>query len=888
MAMRQRRARLLGAVVVILTALGSLAASQTRAPVAPLAAPPRLTFTASDYEIVTMGGSGSVLTTIDGPLADTVVSASLTGGADVTIFSLPTPPCKAGGSGQSCLLEPPLPVLANLVVFCAPGDVGVRHVATLTVTGSGSSGDVGVTTIGCLANGGSGSGGLDAGLDAPIDSGGSGSDGGLDAPPDAGITGTILIASAPAPIVSTIHVPASVPMTVSALGGHDLLERVTVFDLVGGSDAALFSFSDARCTGGGGSACDFIAPPLLPSTTLDVFCTPPDLGTHTATLVVTGANPSGSDSATTMVSCQGTSPPQMPTISVSPDTLEITAAVGSSTAGATIATDTATGGIPLSISSALVSGPEFAASDCVSSPCSVPAGSNTPLHVTFAPTVWGDLDARLVLTTNDAAHPTVTVTVHGHGSGAELTSDHAAIAFGTLPRGQSSTVSVTLHDDGNIPVTTTIPPGSAPFTTSTGTVALMAGSNGTFDVTCGSDTASSSAASQTLTLHTPGAYVGSTRDVALTCEVADTNLRVDPTSFDFGEVRIGATLPARTLTITNPGPASVTIDSVALVRDAVGLTLTSPPAARTLAPTEALTVERALATDQPSDLDAPPEAIRIDITEGARTSHLELPVTGKVVEASSSLAPNVLDLGAACVGRPLTGTAVLTNTGTATLHVSPPTATGDFSVAFVDPVNYPAGGASLAPHGDARASVTATTTAEGAYDGTLSWADDASGTQSIAVRARYVQTGTAVSPLALAFGTSHIGISATPHLITLANCGDAPVAVGIGDVNAVEGSRSAWRVSPGGNVPIPAHGETTVEVTFAPQYPGSYNASLQLVVDGQQAAIQLSGFADGAAPRRTFYGCGCQSGAGGSPAGGWPIAAALGLLVIGRRRRGSS
>ena len=93
-------------------------------------------------------------------------------------------------------------------------------------------------------------------------------------------------------------------------------------------------------------------------------------------------------------------------------------------------------------------------------------------------------------------------------------------------------------------------------------------------------------------------------------------------------------------------------------------------------------------------------------------------------------------------------------------------------------------------------------------------------------------------------------------------------------------------MSPFGPQTLPPHGSgLTLAVTFSPLYPDHYNASLQLVVDGAPAAVQLDGNGSGTANDRTFYGCGCEG--GGSPERSLPLAGAV-LALIVRRRRGSS
>ncbi len=74
----------------------------------------------------------------------------------------------------------------------------------------------------------------------------------------------------------------------------------------------------------------------------------------------------------------------------------------------------------------------------------------------------------------------------------------------------------------------------------------------------------------------------------------------------------------------------------------------------------------------------------------------------------------------------------------------------------------------------------------------------------------------------------------------------------------------------------------TVDVTFAPAQGGHYDAELPITTGANTTLVELTGDASGslAQDATDFYACGCR---GGTPVQGWPLIAAV--LVVVRRRR---
>ncbi len=528
------------------------------------------------------------------------------------------------------------------------------------------------------------------------------------------------------------------------------------------------------------------------------------------------------------------------------------------------------------------SGPHWSASSCTpASPCSIAPASSTFVTVTFAPAAHGDKSTTMQIASNDPASPAF-VSLMGVGTGGVMVVTSPAgppydLDLGTIPRGQMFSRTVTIANSGNAGITAQITGATAPYSVMPASD-FITSSPKSFTVTCQSSTASANN-DQTLSI-TSDAYVGSPQSLAVHCTIADTLVQVTPSSFDFGEVRIGS--PARTLavTVTNPmtAPAPAHVVSLGLRDPRDGLSLVPPSTDVVLQPGDAASATLQLTTAMDSDLAGEFLDIHVD---GAM---LALPVTGKVVTPHSRVVPGELDLGTACVGTQVAGTVMLINDGTATLGVDPPQLDGSFLASSPPGTTYPL---ALSPMNAIAASVSPAMSATGPIEGLLTWRDDSPSEFHIPVKLDYVSSGTALSPAALDFGTVAVDAAAFPQHITLENCDLAPSKITIKAINTKQGAVGAWVLEPrlGYDKMLAAHEKQAITVTFRPPARGRYEANLEIVTDAGPRTIHLSGDATGRDFDETsFYACACSG--PGAPSRGWPIA--LALVAIVRRRRAPS
>lgn len=525
-------------------------------------------------------------------------------------------------------------------------------------------------------------------------------------------------------------------------------------------------------------------------------------------------------------------------------------------------------------------------SNCTTaSPCTLPSfGSQIFVTVTFRPMAHDDKSTMAQVASSQT--PAQYVDLRGIGLGGvmaitnpPLTDDDYHLDLGTIPRGQMTSAPITIRNTGNAPLTATVTGASTPYTVMPASpTAVGPGLTQDFTVTCGSDTASPSN-DQTLDV-TSDAYAGGSQQVTVHCAIANTLVQVDPLAFDFGELRTNGGPQTRmfTASVTNPATsaAPARLHSMRLRESRTGLTLAPANTDTTLAVGQTATAVLALENSTDTDLAGQFLDIHVD------GEMLALPVTGKVVTASSRVAPVELDLGTACTGTEVSGNVMLINDGTATLQVEAP----QLDHSFV--ASSPGTPAQLPPSMSVTATVSPEMNATGAISGVLTWHDDVPTDHAIPITLEYVVSGTALSPRGLDFGSVEVDVPAPPQRIKLQNCDMTPAEIEIESLRTKRGALAAWHIDPrvGYGKQLAGREEQSISVSFEPPARGRYEADLTVITSDGKQVIHLVGDATGRDFDRTsFYACACS--APGVPVGGWPIVLAVATVTF-RRRRGSS
>jgi hypothetical protein len=680
---------------------------------------------------------------------------------------------------------------------------------------------------------------------------------------------TSMITVAPKPSLDIPSTGSPMSAMVNFTGTSDTMGSAAIT----GANASSFSFTTTGCSA---NSCSFAPPQALPAQ-LDVSCSTANVS---ATLTVYGTN-GASDHDSTQLNCVQNGPHiQLSTTTISAPMI----AVNQQTAASPTLVITNTGNATLTASASLGGtnpGDWIASGSCAASTCTIFPGYTSMIDMTFAPVAFGDRSAQLVITSNDTPDSPAYVALNGSATGGVLaiTSPASlAVPFGTIPKNQLAQQPVTVADQGNATIDVTIAAGS-PFSADATGFSLAGGASQTFQAQCQSATPGTFDAY--MTVSAANAYSGSPAMLHVTCEVADTDVQVMPTSFAYGEVRVGTPAVTKDVTISNPTSQTVHVTRIALVSAPSELALSGGfTSDHPLAAGDQLTASLTLTPSAEVDLSGATLAIDVDGVT------LSFPITGKVVTPHSSIVPPQLDLGTACLGTSVLGLVMLVDDGTATLTVQEPVMDMSFATVLQSPTTYPS---QLAPGDQAIVGIRPmTTTTPGMMHGTLTWSDDVPSDYSVGVDLEYVASGTALSPRAIAYGDVEVDTVPPQREIVLQNCDPDPVTMSIASVTATQGAASAWSVSPpvGFTKVLAAHERLTIDVQFAPHARGSYVAALQVSANGNTLTVPLTGNGTSGSLQHTdFYACTC-SGAG-SPASGLWIVAALALITC-RRRRGSS
>jgi hypothetical protein len=210
----------------------------------------------------------------------------------------------------------------------------------------------------------------------------------------------------------------------------------------------------------------------------------------------------------------------------------------------------------VTISEIAVSNPEFAPSS-LSLPLTLLAGQSVQMPVTFTPTAAAFTNGTITLSSN-ASNPRLVIPVRGTGVNSEaVTASPAALTFGSVALGSSSTVPVVLKNDrsGNLTLSALQTNGSG-FSMSGPTLPLIlgAGQSVTVNVTFAPQTAGATGGSLFV--------VGGALVIPLTgTGTAPGQLTIAPAPLNFGDVAVGTTA-TQPITMSASG-ASLTVSSAA-------------------------------------------------------------------------------------------------------------------------------------------------------------------------------------------------------------------------------------------------------------------------------------------------------------------------------------
>jgi MYXO-CTERM domain-containing protein len=414
----------------------------------------------------------------------------------------------------------------------------------------------------------------------------------------------------------------------------------------------------------------------------------------------------------------------------------------------------------------------------------VGAGQSKPLTVTFNPTVEGQADAVLTLTTNDVAKQTVNVSLSGYGGRPLITVSPTALDFQGVRKGTTKPLTVTIKNVGraplNIPSTPFVTPAAGAFSY-VGPASLTINPGAQFDIQVSFAPIATSNYSGTLTI--PSNAPSSPTTLGLTGFGADPQLSVSPSSIFFGDVRVGdASAPQNvTITVTNAsGPTDVLLESLPVVGAFVATPNPAAPLPAIIHSGSSYTFTVKFKPTQPSVNGAATGSVTVT------TALLDKPTVtlsgnGTVSKVETSVA--ALSFGSQRVmeksgSQPI----ILSNKGAAELVIS--------QLIFSD-ASFSLEGQTLptednplrvAAGGQKALSVAFTPAILGAAAGKLFIISNAfDPANALDLSGKGVDGQMSLTPSVVSFGTADVGGTGTPQSVELKNTGEYPLTIGMVD-----------------------------------------------------------------------------------------------------------
>jgi probable HAF family extracellular repeat protein len=320
---------------------------------------------------------------------------------------------------------------------------------------------------------------------------------------------------------------------------------------------------------------------------------------------------------------------------------------------------------------------------------------------------------------------------------------------------------------------------------------------------------------------------------------------LSPAALAFGSIASGNTSAAQTITLSNPGTATLNLSGIAIAGANASQFHETHSCGATLAAGASCTISVTFAPTTGAAASAT-LSVADDATGSPHTTSLS--GTGTTNTPQATLSPTSANYGSLTTGTSATRTFTLTNGGNASLPITSAGISGTNATLFTITTNTC--GASLAAGGNCSITVAFAPTAAGAAAAMLSVYDTV-GTQTAALTGAGTAPAAplaALTPLSGAFGSVTVGSASTAQVFTLANAGNAVLP--ITSVSLAGANASSFRIATNAcGSTLAAGASCAISLTFNPSAAGSASASLTVVdsVGTQTAALSGTGVALAAA-----------------------------------------
>ncbi len=307
--------------------------------------------------------------------------------------------------------------------------------------------------------------------------------------------------------------------------------------------------------------------------------------------------------------------------------------------------------------------------------------------------------------------------------------------------------------------------------------------------------------------------------------------QLSPTSLAFGAVGTRVTSPARKVTLTNTGTASLSISAIAITGADMGDFAQTHTCGASLAAGASCAIS---VTFTPTTTGS--RTASLSVTDNAAGSPQTVTISG--VGTTAKLTPLTLSFGSVATGVTSPAKVVtLTNSGTASLAITAIGFTGTNASDFAQTHTC---GSSLAAGASCTISVTFTPAATGTRSASLSVTDSGAGSPQKVVLSG-VGTTAKLSPLAVAFGSVTVGTKTAAKTVTLTNQGTTSMSVTSIAITGMNAGDFGQTHTCGSS--LAAGASCTISVTFTPAAAGLRLAALGVTDNavGSPQKVTLSG-----------------------------------------------
>jgi hypothetical protein len=308
-----------------------------------------------------------------------------------------------------------------------------------------------------------------------------------------------------------------------------------------------------------------------------------------------------------------------------------------------------------------------------------------------------------------------------------------------------------------------------------------------------------------------------THAVVLSVTVPTYQVWVTPSSLVFNNQPVGTTSAVQTIKLTNLQSSAITIGSITPSTDFNE----TDNCGTSLGAGASCTIKVSF---NPQGIYLHAGSLTIADSVGGGSQVVSL--TGSVVGVSkATLTPLNTFFGNNVVGTPSSpSTAVLKNSGTATMNISSMTLSG---ANYVDYASSTTCSSTLAVNASCNINITFTPTALGARAATITINSDALGGPQVLSLHGTGTTAVSVSPVQFHFGSFKVGQQAPPQTITLTNLSTAPLQMFPFTFTGANASDFTQTNNCGNSVA--GNASCTITVTFAPLATGSRTGTLNLL-----------------------------------------------------------